>query len=212
MEIDIQLFILVHASFGGIALLSGLFAIFSKKGGKLHKRSGLVFYYTMLASTLSSLVIACLPNHESAFLFSVGIFSTYFLLTGKRALNYAKTNFNPFWDKVIAWVMIGTGLVMVFLELILKGSFNIILGVFGTVGIYFAVKDLLLFRNVEKRIEKRLTNHLGKMMGAYIATTTAFIVVNDVFPTIYNWLAPGLIGGIIISYWSYKLKKKETRS
>ncbi|EAR12593.1 hypothetical protein PI23P_08205 [Polaribacter irgensii 23-P] len=37
-----------------------------------------------------ALMVAILPNHESPFLFAVGIFSLYFVLTGNRTLSFKK--------------------------------------------------------------------------------------------------------------------------
>lgn len=54
MELEkiIQILILIHLGFGGIALVSGLFALIVIKGSKIHKKSGIVFFYTMLASAI----------------------------------------------------------------------------------------------------------------------------------------------------------------
>lgn len=78
----------IHAPLGGIALLSGGVSLVSKKGSPLHKKSGKVFFYSMLLSAFSALVVSVLPNHESPFLFSIGLFSTYFLVNGIRSLKY----------------------------------------------------------------------------------------------------------------------------
>ena len=52
-------------------------------------------------------------------------------------------------------------------------------------------------------------NHLGRMIGSYIATFTAFCVVNIQFmPQIIVWLFPGLIGGIGIARWIKYYKNK----
>ena len=79
MEEFIRIFILTHAAFGGIAMLSGTVAVITKKGSSIHKKSGKLFYYSMLLSISMSLIIAILPGHESAFLFFIGIFSAYFI-------------------------------------------------------------------------------------------------------------------------------------
>ena len=62
--------ILVHAVFGGLALLLGAIALVARKGRTLHKRAGKGFYFTMLAVAATALVVSILPNHESPFLFS----------------------------------------------------------------------------------------------------------------------------------------------
>ena len=80
----------IHAPLGGIALLSGGISLVSKKGSPLHKKSGKVFFYSMLLSAFSALVVSVLPNHKSPFLFSIGIFSSYFLISGILSLRYKR--------------------------------------------------------------------------------------------------------------------------
>jgi uncharacterized membrane protein len=209
MEQTIKILIYIHAAFGGIALLAGLVSIIAKKGLAIHKKSGIVFFYTMLVSAVTAMIVAFLPNHESPFLFAVGIFSLYFILTGKRSLRFKYKNPNLQTDKWISRMMIITGILMIFLPIILSNSLNIVLCVFAIVGIVFSVRDLILFKNPERLKKGWLKLHLGKMLGAYISATTAFVVVNEFFPSFYGWFIPGIVGGFLIAYWFRKLDEKK---
>ena len=104
--------------------------------------------------------------------------------------------------------MIVTGVLMISLPILLTKSINIILVVFAIVGILFSVRDLILFKNPEQLKKGWLKLHLGKMIGGYISATTAFVVVNDFFPSFYGWFIPGIIGSFIITYWMRKLNRK----
>lgn len=208
MEAAIQVLIYIHAAFGGIALLTGLVAVIARKGKTIHKRFGLVFYYTMILSGVSAMLIAVLPNHESPFLFAVGIFSLYFVVTGYRALRFKRKAPDLKIDKAIALFMLLTGVLMIVLPVVFTGSINIILVVFAIVGIIFSIKDLRLFKEPKRLRSVCLKMHLGKMLGGYIAASTAFVVVNQFFPSIYAWFIPGIIGGFVIAYWIKKLKRK----
>jgi hypothetical protein len=208
MEKTIQILIYIHAAFGGIALLTGFISIIAKKGKAIHKKSGLIFFYSMMLSGIIAMAVAVLPKHESPFLFAVGIFSLYFVLTGNRALKFKRKNPDLKIDKLISIIMIITGFLMISLPIILTNSIHIILGVFAIVGIFFAVKDLVLFNNPERLRKGWLKLHLGKMLGGYISATTAFVVVNQFFSSFYGWFIPGIIGGLIIAYWSRRIKKK----
>lgn len=210
MEQTITVLIYIHAAFGGIALLAGLVSMIVKKGSKLHKKFGLVFYYTMLISAITAMGVALLPHHESPFLFAVGIFSLYFIVTGKRALRFKRKNQNLQIDKLISITMIVTGILMIILPLILSKSLNIVLTAFATVGIIFSIKDLILYKNPDRLKSGWLKLHLGKMLGGYISATTAFVVVNQYFPSFYGWFIPGIIGAFVITYWSRKVSKKKT--
>ncbi|MGK0380206.1 MAG: putative membrane protein, partial [Patiriisocius sp.] len=82
--------IYIHAGFGGLALIFGSLAIVFKKGSKKHRASGKYFFHSMIISAVIALLIACLPGHHSPFLFSIGLFSLYFLITGYSALRFKK--------------------------------------------------------------------------------------------------------------------------
>ena len=208
MEKTIQILIYIHAAFGGIALLAGLVSIIAKKGKNIHRKSGLIFFYSMMLSGIIAMIVAVLPNHESPFLFAVGIFSLYFVLTGNRALNFKRKNPDLKIDKLISIIMITTGVLMILLPIILTKSINIVLVVYAIVGIIFSVSDLILFRNPERLRKGWLKLHLGKMLGGYISATTAFVVVSEFFPSFYGWFIPGIVGGFVIAYWMRKMNKK----
>lgn len=209
MEPTIKVLIYIHAGAGGIALVAGLVAMIAKKGLRLHRKSGLLFYYSMLVSAVIAMVVSVLPNHESPFLFAVGIFSLYFVLTGKRALLFKRKNHNLATDKWISGTMIFTGILMISLPPVLTQSINIVLTAFALLGIFFSVQDFMLYRNPKKLKKSWLRLHLVKMLSGYISATTAFVVVNHLIPGIYGWLAPGVVGGLLIAYWSRMIDRKK---
>ncbi|MFK8045850.1 MAG: DUF2306 domain-containing protein [Crocinitomicaceae bacterium] len=206
LESFIKILIVLHATFGGIALLTGLISMIAYKGKNLHKKSGKLFVFTMITSGTTALLIAVLPNHENPFLFAIGIFSTYLAFTGYRALRFKKKLVNIRIDTIIAWIMALTGIMMIILPVALTQKFNIVLGVFGIIGISLAVQDLRLFRNKDKLKKGWLKLHIGKIMGGYISAVTAFIVVNQIIPGVYGWLAPTVIGSVFIGYWFRKVR------
>lgn len=212
LETCIQILIIIHASFGGIALLSGLVAIIVKKGSKLHKQSGKVFFYSMLASALSALIIAIMPNHFSPFLCAVSVFSSYLILSGRFALKFktAQTQADLKWSKWVSFTMLITAIFMIIvsaLKLNTNGMFIVLL-VFGLIGLLNAAQDIRSYRNIRKLNTKWLQHHIGKMTGGFIAAVTAFIVVNGWIPGIYGWLSPAVLGTIYIFYWIRKVTPK----
>jgi hypothetical protein len=206
-EATIQGFIIAHAVLGSLGLLAGLVALIVKKGGLVHRRSGRLFYYSMLGAAASALIISVMPGHESVFLFVVGIFSSYFVLSGDRALRFKSKVPNSV-DYIISIIMLITGIVMIALSPVLVGKINIVLTVFGAAGVFFAIGDFRFFRKLESFKKNWLKAHLGKMMGAYIASVTAFITVNQIIPGVYGWIAPGVIGSVFITVWSRKISAR----
>lgn len=208
METYITYLIYIHATFGGIAFIAGFIALLAKKGKTIHKKSGITFYYCMLFSAITALIISVLPKHENPFLFTVGLFSSYFILAGYRALRFKKGIPNLTIDRIISGVLLFTGIAMISYPLLLHGNLNMLLCIFGILGIGFSVRDFRLFNNPEKLKKSWLQLHVGKMTGGYIAAVTAFIVVNQFIPGIIGWIAPGIIGSVYISYWMRKLRTK----
>jgi len=209
METFATYLIYIHAVLGSIAFIAGFIAIVTKKGMSAHKKSGIVFYYSMLFSALSALVIAVLPKHENAFLFAIGLFSSYFIISGYRALRFKKPNPKVGFDKIIAIGMLLTGMFMILYPVIKIGNINIVLTVFGSFGIVFSIRDVILLNNLKKLRKHWLKLHIGKMVGGYIAAVTAFIVVNQFIPGIAGWLVPSAVGIVYMNYWFWKLKRKK---
>ena len=208
LEQLIQIAIWIHAGLGGLALLAGTTILFLKKGTTRHKLLGRVFFFAMVVSCLFAILISVLPDHQNPLLFGIGIFSTYLLLTGKRAIRYprlAKGSLGL--DKAISWVMLLTAIAMIVGDPLRGGTFNVILGVFGSIGLLFSLRDLSLYRDTDKLKKSGLRLHIGKMMGGYIASVTAFIVVNELIPGILGWILPTVLGSIYISFAMRKFTK-----
>ena len=127
-------------------------------------------------------------------------------------MRYNQKGYDLRWDRVISVAMLACGIGMVLLPLLFKGQTDVVLAVFGAIGLAFAVRDLRLYRNLKKLRSARLRLHIGKMTGAYIASVTAFLVVNELLPYYLNWLLPTILGSIYISYWTRKMKPKKAGS
>jgi ABC-type enterochelin transport system permease subunit len=96
-------------------------------------------------------------------------------------------------------------------------SMQLILVVFGIFGSYFAMKDAKLFYDIvnKKELQKNtwIIRHIGMMLGGYIATFTAFLVVNVSLESLpwLPWLLPTIIGTPLIAYWTRKYQLKKSK-
>ena len=204
-ENTIGILILLHAIFGGVALLCGSGALISKKGSSTHKVFGKVFACTISISAIVAIIISLQQSHSSPFLFSIGILSLYFTLSGYRAVQY-KSKITYIWfDYTIACLLIISSLYMIIYPLIVAGRLPLLFAVFGALGIIFGVRGMLMFGDKDKLQKNWLKLHIGNITGAYISALTAFIVVNQWIPGIWGWIAPGVIGGFYIAYWLRKV-------
>lgn len=207
MDQIIKIFIYIHAFFGGIALLSGLASILFVKGSPKHKKAGKVFSYGMVFSSLISLPICWLPNHDNNFLFLIGIFTIYLVISGNRILLFKKKEVANFTDKLISGVMLTASLLMLFfgINFLLKSNLGGILYLFfGLSAFLISIRDFKFYKNIDKT--KILPFHIGKMAGAYIASITAFLVAGLRFEGLIYWILPSILGTFLIMYWIRKLK------
>ena len=65
----------LHISGGMLGLLLGTIILSLKKGTKTHKQIGIIYFYGMLASSVSAIILAIIRGHS--FLLMVGIFTIY---------------------------------------------------------------------------------------------------------------------------------------
>lgn len=212
-ESTIKTLIYIHAFFGGIGLITGMISVFVKKGGFNHKKTGKIFSYSIVISSLISLFVARLPHHENLFLFLIGVFTIYLILAGNRALtfkNKTKTKADLI-DKSISGTMflVSIGmLIMGILGWVQKIENSILYLFFGVFGTFLTLRDFKTYQTFTQKKNAWLISHLGRMNGALIASITAFFVAGLNIQTIYIWFAPTLFGLIYILYWVKKLKPK----
>ena len=96
----------IHAFFGGVGLITGIGSIIVKKGSKLHIQMGKLFSIGMVTSSLISIPISWMPNHENVFLFVIGVFTIYLVLAGNRALKFKNKTQADWVDKTISGTML----------------------------------------------------------------------------------------------------------
>ena len=208
------LLLTTHIICGGVSLLLGVFILLSKKGDKKHKLIGTIYFYSMLITAL--LAIAMTYLQPSYFLFVTGVFTTYMLLTGKRYLKKKIIcNVQPI-DWILTFTMFLFGLAFIALGSynIFKGNyFGTVLLVFGGISLLFVYQDYSNFKGTSSVKNFWLITHLQRMIGSYIAASTAFFVVNNtLLPGIIAWLLPTFLLVPLIIIWSRKNEVKQNKT
>ena len=210
MEILFKILLIIHISCGTIGLLIGSYVLFAKKGDAAHKKTGSIFFYAMVINAWVSLVLAKL--HPNLFLFIVGIFSLYLLLTGKHYLQKKTVADVQTTDWILLGFMLIFGIAFICLGIyyVLNGAnFGIVSIVFGLLGLRFVFNDYKNFTGQSTIKNYWLTSHIQRMIGSYIAAATAFLVVNNtLLPNVLAWLLPTAILVPLIFKWSKKYKKE----
>ncbi|MFH7011279.1 hypothetical protein ACHRV5_05365 [Flavobacterium sp. FlaQc-52] len=215
MEPAIKILIYIHAFFGGLGLITGIGSIMVKKGGKLHKRTGKLFSIGMIASSLISLPICWMPKHQNIFLFLIGLFTIYLVISGNRALTFKHKSKADRLDKIISGTMLFFSVLMISLGVYCQLN-NIANGIlftfFGGFGFYMTVKDFIFYKNFSETNRNWLSKHIGKMIGALIASITAYIVAGLGIGNLIAWITPSILGTIYIIYWNRKIEPKKNVS
>jgi uncharacterized membrane protein len=209
--------LIIHIAGGTLSLISGLIAIIARKGDRLHRLGGKVFFGAMTLVFVTALVMAIMK--ELTFLLMVAFFSYHMLLRGYRAL-YLKQQHRGLKIKWPDMLINGTGvifnsglLIWGVSHVVAKGNYIHIVAIFfGLLGIWMAGSDVKRFIIPPKDKKQWLYTHIAGMSGAYIAAVTAFMVVNVHFlPGLVVWTAPAGIGLALISLTIRRYKQKKDR-
>ncbi len=212
MEQIITILVYMHAFFGGLGLITGMISILVKKGGISHKKAGKIFSYSMIISSLIAIFISRMPNHENLFLFLIGIFTIYMVLSGNRALTLkgkTKTKADNI-DKSISGTMLLISIIMIIigvLGMIQKLDHSILYIFFGSFGASLTIRDFQTFKTFTENKTAWIKSHIGRMVGALIASVTAFMVAGLHIGTILVWIMPTILGTAYIIYWTRKYDK-----
>ncbi len=213
MEIFVKILIIIHATAGGIGFITGPGALMVQKGGKVHRALGKVFYWAMIVASGLSLVVSNMPKHESFFLFTIGIFTLYMVLSGRRFLAlkrlYKDQNASAF-DWMLTVLMAIGGVVMIIhgIQMCSTNTLGYALIAFALLALRYVVSSVLLFMKKNVKPNSWLLEHISRMIGANIAAFTAFLVVNNLnLPPLVAWLSPTVVFVPLIIYFSAKEKK-----
>ena len=218
-----KIILTLHVISGFTALFGGLVPMLAKKGSRLHVRGGWIYFCAMTGVLISTIALFTMKPDKLLFLLLVGIFSFYIAFSGVRAVRFKRPkNLAAPLDWIVAGLVAICGLAMISLSCVnflsAEGIFDlgVLFLVFGGICTIQAVADLLKFRQLVNGIPLKqpwLAAHIIKMGGAYIATCTAFFVVNIHFlPGLLVWLSPTAIGSIMIAYTLKKYKKRPQRT
>jgi uncharacterized membrane protein len=203
IETFLRVMLWLHIVGGTSALINGLGAMFTTKGGRAHRIFGKIYFWSMTAVFVSALVLSI--AHNKTFLLMVAFFSYYFTVRGYRILYLKKlgTTQKATW---IDWTISSVaGAFIVFLyawgvyALINGETMGIVAIFFGVVGSTFLVKDVKQFRRTPEKMHWWY-GHISSMGASYISASTAFVVVNISIPGFgwALWLLPSVIGGTLI--------------
>lgn len=194
----------IHIILGHLALVSGLIALISPKGKRIHVLGGRIFFYSMLSVGLSGVWLSLKANN--IFLLLISTFVLYQVINGFLAVR----------DKSLRlrWYSPILLLLGLFTSILMFLSRHPVLISFGCIQVFILMQDIRMTVRVLKKehipTPLAMIRHIGQMTGAYIGATTAFLVVNvDFFSKQWQvviWLAPTLVFTPFLIYWIRRMR------
>jgi uncharacterized membrane protein len=211
-------FLGVHIAAGASAFLLAPLALLTAKGGKAHRRWGMIYFRAMAVVTVTALVMAIyLPV---LFLALVAIFSFYAAFVGYRVLSQ-KAAYKG--ENVVTWLDWSAAAFTFISSAVLAGlgaarpalvqNLGIPAMVFGGLGMWIAGSTVWKFTHRPKEKMFWWYAHLAGMLGSYIAAWTAFCVVT-IGPLLHGawwiWIVPTGIGVPAIAMTTAYYRRKFT--
>ncbi len=216
-------FLLVaHVVFGLGSLLAAGGALLATKGGRRHRLWGRFYVAGMTVVCISGVMLAVAV--ESVFLGCIALFSGYFVYSGTR---FAHRGVGK--ASVFDWLMLGFFFAIALGMAALAAAFYdvqderwVVLSAFAALALLLGYSDARHYRSLQKTKETatqsvaergqarraRVKKHLAHMLGATIATTTAFTVTNIQSEPIWiAWLAPTALFLPLIFYWTRRIDR-----
>ncbi len=217
--------LLFHILAGSLSLVAGYIALYSAKGGTLHRRSGMAFVYTMLPMTLLGIVLASTRNAAPELNIPAGLITAYLVVT---SLATVKPVASPEAGRALAvgglLVALGVGTVMLLFgfEAIAAGgsrkgmpAFPFFL--FALFGLSGAAGDLRMLQSGPPAGRPKIARHLWRMTSAlFIAAMSFFLGQAKVIPEPIRimplLMLPILAVFVTLIYWMWRMRPRHPRS
>jgi uncharacterized membrane protein len=211
-----------HVAAGGAAFVLAPIALATAKGGKQHKRWGMVYFWAMAVVAATALPMALF--RPVLFLALISLLAFYLVFSGYRVLRLkalAKGGSAEPVDWIASGLMLAGGVALVGFGWLdpraihLSRAMGYVAIVLGLLGTRLALTDLTMYWRKPKEKMFWWYSHLAKFIGSYIAAWTAFSTVTlpHIFPHagIVLWLWPAAVGVPAIIATTAYYKRKFTR-
>ena len=225
LETPIRWLFLAHALAGVLALFTLVVPLVSKKGNKLHVKTGWLYIGAMVFVCISTFVISpwrvffdplktVSSENFAIFLFYISIFTLAAISYGLTSLRAKQRK-----AKSQALIHLGPPAVTIIIGLIVQfigfRSQSTLLIIFPFLGHLTAKGQLQYWLKAPEEKMHWWYAHMGGMFVACIATITAFLVTAAprIWPGPFTqspilWIAPGLILGTVLNRWTSSFRAK----
>jgi hypothetical protein len=217
----------IHIAAGGLAIVLGAVALIVKKGGTVHRRSGMLFVYAMLVMGFSASILAALRNGPTDTNLIVGLMTAYFVGTALTTVRPA----SPWTRRINAAalaVVVGLALVSVVggmkafnSPLLSPGgvpyrTIGVMSFVLATVMTLAAAGDVRILLFGMPRGGRRLARHLWRMCFALFIAAGSFFsirarvakILPEPFTTGPMRTLPILLLFAAMFYWLWRVRSR----
>ena len=175
----------IHILAGGLAIVLGTIALVAKKGGVIHRRSGLLFVYAMLVMGFTASIIGFMKSPTDSNV-RAGFIVAYFVVTALLAVRRESR-----WTRVIHIVALMIAVTLATFAVV--GSvkiYNLPGRVYngipffaplfiGTILTLAAIGDVRVLRSGMLRGGRRLARHLWRMCFALFIAAGSFFSIRE---------------------------------
>jgi uncharacterized membrane protein len=216
----------IHIAAGGLAIVLGFIALFVKKGGTIHRRSGMLFVYAMLVMGVTASILE--------FFRSAGVTNVVAAVLSLYFVGTALTTVRPpsRWTRVINVTALTVALLLAFAAIVggVNGVNNPGLSPGGvphrTIGVMSFVLaavlllasagDVRIMRSGMPRGGKRLARHLWRMCFAMFIAAGSFFsirervarILPEPFTTGWMRALPILVLFGAMFYWLWRVRRR----
>jgi uncharacterized membrane protein len=210
----------VHIVAAALGLVFGSVALYAAKGATLHRKSGMLFVFAMLAMSLSALVIAASRGQEANLI--AASLTAYLVITALTTVRPPTAGLRrvEVGALVVALALGATSITLGFAALAsprgTRGGIPfVIFFMFGTVALLSAIGDVRMIRAGGLRGAPRLARHLWRMCYAlWIAAASFFLgprarvakVLPDVLLNPALLALPVLLVLGVMFYWLWRVR------
>ena len=219
----------IHIAAGALAIVLGAIALSVKKGGNIHRRSGLLFVYAMLVMGVSASILSILKGRDFGNVFA-GVLTAYFVGTALTTVRPVSS-----WTRLINAVALTVAVILavgcVFGGV---GSINtpghdangvpfrtagVMMLIIAALLIVAAAGDVRIMRFGPSRGGPRLARHLWRMCFALFIAAGSFFsirervakILPEPFTTGPMRLLPIVLLFGTMFYWLWRLRSRRGR-
>ena len=199
-----------HIAGGTVGMISGGVAMFARKGGRLHRISGTVFFLAMLTMASVAAVVSPMLDEARWTNTTAAVFTLYLIASAWVTVRRRPGQVGRF-ERAAVIVPLGIAAMAVTLALVGRGGGFETVYAFGAVSALAAACDLRMIRRGGVSGADRTARHLWRMSAAlFVATGSFFFGQPDFQPdVIRNSPIPTVLGVaplVLLVFWMLRVK------